>query len=255
VAATSIHPTAIVAAGAKLGEGVVVGPYVVIEASVEIGDGCDLGPHVVIHGRTRVGARNRIHAHAVLGGPPQDLSFRDSDTWLVIGDDNVLREGVTAHRATRTEAPTRIGSGCFLMAYAHVAHDCRIGDRVILTNNVNLAGHVEIGDGVTIGGAAGVHQYARIGTQSMIAAHTIVRKDVLPYTLVGGEPVRHYRLNTVGLRRRGVTGERYRALESAFRMLREGGDLSAAAATPEVEHLREWLARPSKRGLHGFVQG
>jgi UDP-N-acetylglucosamine acyltransferase len=254
VAATSIHPTAIVAKAARLGEGVVVGPYAVIEDGVEIGDGCDVGPHAVIHGGTRIGARNRIHAHAVLGGAPQDLSFRESDTWLVIGDDNVLREGVTAHRATRTEAPTRIGSHCFFMAYAHVAHDCRVGDRVILTNNVCLGGHVEVGDQCTIGGAAGVHQFVRIGTQAMVAAHAVARKDVLPYTLAGGEPMQHYRLNTVGLRRRGVTGERYRALESAFRALREGGDLSAVEATPEVEFLRAWLARPSKRGLHGFAQ-
>jgi UDP-N-acetylglucosamine acyltransferase len=254
VAATSIHPTAIVAGGAKLGEGVAVGPYTVIDAAVEIGDGCEIGPHVVIHGRTRIGARNRIHAHAVLGGPPQDLSFSESDTWLVIGDDNVVREGVTAHRATRTEAPTRIGSNCFLMAYAHVAHDCRVGDHVILTNNVSLGGHVEVGDSCTLGGSAGVHQFVRVGTQAMIAAHVVLRKDVLPYTLVGGEPVLHYRLNTVGLRRRGIRGERYRALENAFRTLREGGDLGVAPSTPEIEELRAWLARPSKRGILGFVQ-
>ena len=253
MASSSVHHTAIVAAGARLGAGVDVGPYVVIEDDVEIGDECRIGPHVVIHRQVRLGARNRLHAHAVIGGAPQDLSFKESDTWLVIGDDNVLREGVTIHRATRTEHPTRIGSHCFLMAYAHVAHDCRLGDRVILTNNVSLGGHVEIGDYCTLGGSAGVHQFVRIGAQAMVSAHALLRKDVLPFTLVGGEPVRHYRLNSVGLRRRGITGERYQALEQAFRALREGADLGAVPTTPETELLRAWLARPSKRGILGFV--
>ena len=253
MAPTTIHPTAIVAPGARLGQGVVVGPYAVIEDATEIGDESSVGPHAVILRQTRLGARNQIHAHAVIGGTPQDISFRESDTWVVIGDDNVLREGVTAHRATRTDTPTRIGSHCFLMAYAHVAHDCRIGDRVIMANNVSLGGHVEIGDHCTLGGSAGVHQFVRIGAQAMISAHALIKKDVLPFTLVGGEPVRHYRLNTVGLRRRGITGERYQALETAFRALRDGGDLGAGAETPEIELLRNWLARPSKRGLLGFV--
>jgi UDP-N-acetylglucosamine acyltransferase len=253
VAPTSIHRTAIVAAGARLGAGVEVGPYAVIEDDVEIGDECRIGPHAVIHRQVRLGARNRIHAHAVIGGSPQDLSFKDADTWLVIGDDNIVREGVTIHRATRTETPTRIGSHCFLMAYAHVAHDCQLGDGVILTNNVNLGGHVEVGDDCMLGGGAGVHQFVRIGAQAMVSAHALLRKDALPFTLVGGEPVRHYRLNTVGLRRRGITGERYQALEQAFRALREATDLGAVPATPEIELLRSWLARPSKRGILGFV--
>ena len=253
MAEPSIHPTAIVARSARLGRGVVVEPYAVIEEDVEIGDDSHIGPHAVLHRGTRLGARNRIHAHAVIGGTPQDLSFEGADTLLVIGDDNVLREGVTVHRATSVEAPTRIGSHCFLMAYAHVAHDCRLGDRVILTNNVCLGGHVEIGDHCVLGGNAGVHQFVRIGTQAMVSAHALVRKDVLPYTLVGGEPLKHYRLNTVGLRRRGITRERYDALETAFRLLRSGRGLIEAPLTPEVELLGAWLARPSKRGVLGFA--
>jgi UDP-N-acetylglucosamine acyltransferase len=250
----SIHPTASVAPDARLGAEVVVGPYAVVEAGAEIGDGCRLGPHAVVHGSVSMGARNEIHAHAVIGGSPQDLSFRTSDTRLVIGDDNVLREGVTVHRATRTEAPTRIGSHCFLMAYAHVAHDCRIGDRVVLTNNVCVGGHAEIGDLVMLGGAVGVHQFVRIGAQAMVAAHALVTKDVLPYALVGGEPVRHYRLNTVGLRRRGITGDRYRALEAGFRALRAGAaPATIAATTAELEALVAFLTAPSKRGLLGFA--
>jgi UDP-N-acetylglucosamine acyltransferase len=149
--------------------------------------------------------------------------------------------------------PTRIGSHCFLMAYAHVAHDCRLGDRVVLTNNANLGGHVEIGDYCVLGGSAGVHQFVRIGTQAMVSAHALVRKDVLPYMLVGGEPLKHYRLNTVGLRRRGIPRERYDALETAFRLLRSGRGLNEAPRTPEVEVLAACLAHPSKRGVLGFV--
>jgi UDP-N-acetylglucosamine acyltransferase len=250
----SIHPTAIVAADARLGAGVEVAPFAVVESKVEIGPGCRIGAHVVVHSGVRLGARNELHAHAVIGGPPQDLSFRQAGTALVIGNDNVLREGVTVHRASRPEAPTRIGSHCFLMAYAHVAHDCQIGDHVVLTNNVCIGGHVEIGDHAMLGGAAGVHQFVRIGAQTMIAAHTLITKDVLPYTLAGGEPVRHYRLNTVGLRRRGITSARYRALEDAFRALRAGAAPSTIApTTPELELLVTWLAHPSKRGLLGFV--
>jgi UDP-N-acetylglucosamine acyltransferase len=253
VVESSVHPSAIVARSARLGRGVVVGPYAVVEDEVEIGDETHLGPHAVVHRGTRLGARNRVHAHAVIGGTPQDLSFDGSDTRLVIGDDNILREGVTVHRATRADAPTRIGSHCFLMAYAHVAHDCRLGDRVVLTNNACLGGHVEIGDYCMLGGSAGVHQFVRIGTQAMVSAHALVRKDVLPYTLVGGEPLKHYRLNTVGLRRRGITRERYDALETAFRLLRSGRGLNEAPMTPEIELLAQWLAQPSKRGLLGFV--
>jgi UDP-N-acetylglucosamine acyltransferase len=253
LSSTLVHPTAIVAPGARLGAGVVIGPYAVIDEGVEIGEGCNIGAHVVIQRQVHLGARNHIHPHAVIGGPPQDLSFRESDTWVVIGDDNILREGVTVHRATRTEAPTRIGSHCLLMAYAHVAHDCQVGDRVIMANNVSLGGHVEIGDQCTLGGSAGVHQFVRIGTQAMIAAHALSRKDVLPYALASDAPAKHYRLNTIGLRRRGVTGESYRALENAFRTLREGGDLREAPDTAEIRLLKAWLARPSKRGLAGFA--
>jgi UDP-N-acetylglucosamine acyltransferase len=253
VAEGSIHPTAIVAAGARIGRGVSIGAYAVVEAPVEIGDDCTLGPHAVVLGHVRLGARNAVHAHAVLGGAPQDQSFRDAETWVEIGDDNVLREGVTVHRATRADAATRIGSRCYLMAYAHVAHDCRVGDGVVIANNAALAGHVEIGDQCTLGGGAGVHQFVRIGTQAMVGAHALARKDVLPYSLVGGDPAKHYRLNTIGLRRRGVTGERYAALEAAFRALRAGESFDALAATPELELLRAWLAAPSRRGLLGFA--
>lgn len=247
-----IHPTAIVAPGAVLGKGVVVGPYAVIDEPVEIGAGSAIGPHAVVHRYVRMGERNRIHAHAVIGDLAQDLAFSGEETWVEIGSDNVFREGVTIHRPT-AGGPTRVGSGCFFLAYAHVAHNCRVGDRVTLTNNVCLGGYVEVGERAVLGGAVLVHQFCRVGAYAMVAGFLAVRKDVLPYSLVGGPPARHYRLNTVGLRRARITGERYQTLESAFRALRSGRNLDGLPATPEIARLHEWLAAPSRRGLTRFL--
>lgn len=252
---TNIHPTAIIAPTAEIAADVFIGPYVVIEDDVSIGAGTVIGPHAVIHRYTRIGERNRIHAHAVLGDLPQHLSYKGVETRLEIGDDNIIREMVTIHRALGEESKlTRLGSHCFLMANSHVGHDCIVGDYVIITNNSALGGHVEVGDRAIIGGMVGVHQFVRIGAFAMVAASVMVRKDILPYSMVGGDPVRHYRLNTVGLRRNGIAGERYKYLEQAYRRLRNGASLEGLASTPEIEHWRHWLAGPSKRGLTGFVK-
>ncbi len=248
------HPTAIIDSGAKLADDVVVGPYAVIGDQVSIGPGTTIGPHVVIHSHARIGARNRIHAHAIIADIPQDLSFSGDETWVEIGDDNVIRESVTVHRATNTEQPTRIGSNCFLMTYSHVAHDCQMGDGVILTTYAGLAGCVEVGAGAIIGGGAAIHQFCRIGTCAMVAGHAGVVKDVLPYSMVWGLPALHYRLNAVGLKRAGVTGERYRALERVFRALRAGSKPESDDTTPELQLLTSWLAADSKRGLTGFFR-
>lgn len=250
-----IHPTTIISPNAELAEDVTVGPYAVIEDDVIIGAGTHIGPHAVIHRCVRMGSGNQVHAHAVIGDLPQDLSFEGEDTRVEIGNDNVIREGVTIHRSTDLDSPTRIGSGCYLMAYAHVAHGVQVGDGVTLTNNVLLGGHVEIGERAVLGGNAGVHQFTRIGACSMVAGYIAVRKDVLPFSLVGGQPVRHYRLNTVGLRRNGITGERYRALEMAWRSLRSGSrDLGDVPRTPEVKYLETWLAAKSRRGIYGIIR-
>lgn len=250
-----IHETAVVARGARLGEGVRVGPYAVIADDVEIGDGSEIGPHAVVHPHVRIGRGNRIHAHAVLGDLPQDLAYEGGETRLEIGDDNWIRENVTIHRASRPDRITRVGSGCFLMAGAHVAHDCRIGDRVVMTNNVLLGGVVEVGDGANLGGGAVVHQFSRIGALAMVGGLGGVGQDVLPYSMVHGIPARHFRLNSIGVRRAGIKGERYRALEAAFRALRASDrELAGVPESPEVSHLREWLAAPSKRGLCGWTR-
>jgi UDP-N-acetylglucosamine acyltransferase len=248
-----IHPSAVVAPEAKLGKDIIIGPYAIISSPVNIGEGSIIGPHVVIHPFVQIGLRNKIHSHAVIGDTPQDLSFNNVETWAIIGNDNVLREGVTIHRSTNPDHPTKIGCNCYFMAYSHVAHDCTIGHGVILTNNVLLGGHVEIGDKAVLGGSAVVHQHCRVGTYVMVQGNGSVGQDVLPYTIVGGHPVRHYRLNAVGLRRAGIKGERYRTLEQAFWRLRNGSDLNELTETPEIAHLKSWLAIKSKRGLHRFA--
>ena len=164
-------------------------------------------------------------------------------------------KGATLHRATDEEAPTRVGSGCYLMANSHVGHDANVADNVILTNAALIGGHVEVGEDTVVGGGAGIHQFVRIGPGAMISAMVLVTKDVVPYTLVGGNPTRHYQLNRVGLTRRGVTGERYAALQTAYRRLRRGRrDLTDLPQTPEIEVLDDWLSSPSRRGIGRFAQ-
>ena len=251
-----LHPTAIVSAVARLDESVQVGPGAIVEGNVEIGAGCRIGPYAVIREFTRLGENNTIDAHAVIGGLPQHRAFDGSETWLSIGDNNVLREYVTINRAFEAGGRTRIGSNCFFMTGCHVGHDCIVGDNVVLTNHANLAGHVEVGRNVIIGGVAGAHQFTRIGAYAMVAPFAVLKKDALPYTLIGGTPVRHYRLNTVGLKRNGITGDRYRALEKAFRALRSGDRaLENVPDTEETRYLREWLSVRTKYGTYGFVRG
>ncbi|HEX7060384.1 MAG TPA: acyl-ACP--UDP-N-acetylglucosamine O-acyltransferase [Woeseiaceae bacterium] len=250
-----IHATAVVSAGAVIEDGVSIGPYAVIESDVYVGSGTRIGAHAVIRGHARIGRDNDIDAHAVIGGKPQHTRYDGSPTFVVIGDANLIREGVTIHRAFEPGGSTRIGSGCFLMAYAHVGHDCRVGDRVTLSNNVLLGGHVEVGDGVVMGGAAAAHQFIRIGAYCMVAGYVPLRKDVLPFALLGGEPPRHYRLNTVGLRRNGFDRERIRALQAAFRALRAGDrGLAGIPDTADLSYLREWLASRSACGHYGFAE-
>lgn len=251
----SIHPSAIVSPHADLAQGVVIEPYVIIHDHVEIGANSIIGAHSVIHDYVRMGRDNRVHAHAVIGDLPQDISFDPaSETWVEIGDANTLREGVTIHRSTSPSKSTRLGSENYLMAYSHIGHDCTVGDKVIVTINTAVGGHVEIGNNAVIGGSVAIHQFCRIGQYAMVAGFIAVRKDVLPYTMVAGSPARHYRLNSVGLRRSGIKGDRYHVLEQAYRSLRSGNkSLDGIAASAEVEYLREWLSAPSKRGLSGFL--
>ncbi|MGR9051524.1 MAG: acyl-ACP--UDP-N-acetylglucosamine O-acyltransferase [Gammaproteobacteria bacterium] len=252
--AQTIHPTAYVAAGAELGDDVVIGPFAVIEDYVKIGDGCRIGAHAVVQQYVSMGGGNVLHPHAVLGGLPQDVGFKaETVTRLTIGDNNVFREGFTAHRATKENGSTRVGSGCYFMNNSHIAHDCCVGDHTIFANNVAIGGHVEVGNRVFMGGAVVVHQFCRVGSYAIVQGTTGLNMDVIPFMLIGGRPARHYRLNTVGLRRAGITGERYKVLEAALRLLRNKKSLDNLEETEELKLLKAWLSVKSKRGLHGFA--
>ncbi len=251
---SSIHPTAVVSGKAEIDASVSIGPFAVIEDNVHIEAGTTIGPHAVIKEFCRIGKNNKIDAHVLIGGHPQHTKFDGSETWVEIGDNNVIRESTVIHRAFEPGAATKIGSDCFLMSQLHIGHDCVIGDNVTLSSYVVLGGHVEISDDVVMGGSAGAHQFLRIGAYAMVAGYVPLRKDVLPYTMIGGDPVRHYRLNSIGLRRGGFDKERYRAVEAAFRALRDGNkELSGVPDTDDVNHLREWLAAKSKFGVYGFA--
>lgn len=249
-----IHPTAYISPDAKLGQNVNVGAFAVIEAHVEIGDDCQIGAHAIIQPFVKMGQGNVVHPTVVLGDLPQDTSFKaETVSWLVIGDNNVFREGFTAHRASKENAETRIGSNCYFMNNSHVAHDCQVGDKTIFANNVAIGGHVEVGNNVFLGGNVVAHQFCRIGSYAIVQGTTGLNMDVIPFTLIGGRPARHYRLNTVGLRRAGITGERYKVLESAFRLLRQKQSIAHLEDTEELQILKNWLAIKSKRGTHGFI--
>jgi len=250
-----IHPTAYVAPTAILGENVSLGPFAVIEDHVELGAGCQLGAHAVVQPYVKMGEGNILHPHAVLGGLPQDTSFKaETVSWLEIGDNNVFREGFTAHRASIENAVTSIGSHCFFMNNSHVAHDCVVGNKTIFANNVAIGGFVEIGDNVFMGGAVVVHQFCRIGSYAIVQGTTGLNKDVIPFMLIGGRPAKHYRLNSVGLRRAGIKGEQYKVLSSAFRLLKSKQALDDLPQTEELVYLQQWLAVKSKRGLHSFIE-
>ena len=252
--AKNIHPTAYIATDVVLGDDVTVGPFAVIETGVEMGANCQIGAHAVVHGHVKMGVGNILHPHAVLGGLPQDTAFKAStDSWLIIGDNNNFREGFTAHRASKENEATRIGSGCYFMNNSHVAHDCNIGSNTIFANNVAIGGHVEVGSNVFLGGAVVVHQFCRVGSFSIVQGTTGLNMDVIPFMLIGGRPAKHYRLNTIGLKRSGITGDRYNVLSSAFRLLKNKKSLDDLEETEELKQLKDWLAIKSKRGTHGFI--
>src|SRR5437763_3721117 len=220
---SEIHPTAAVSPRAELGAGVRVGPFVVIEADVVIGAGCEIGAHAVVKRYTQMGARNRVFEHATLGGEPQDVKFKGEPSQLVIGDDNLIREYVTLHRASGAGAATRIGSRNFLMIGVHVAHNCELGDDIICANEVALAGHITIEDHAFLSNNVGCHQFIRIGRYAMVGGKSKIVQDVLPFFMMDGNPSRVRGINSVGLRRGGFSSEERRALKEAYRILFRSG--------------------------------
>jgi UDP-N-acetylglucosamine acyltransferase len=245
-----IHPTAIIHPRAKLAATVQVGPYAVIDEGVEIGQDCVIGPHVYLTGLTTIGAKNRFYAGCVIGEAPQDLKYAGEPTRLRIGEDNVFREHVTVHRSNQPAEETVIGSQCFLMANAHVAHNCHLGDRIILANGVLLGGHVTLNDRVFLSGNCVVHQFVRVGTLALMQGGSALSKDLPPYTVSRG--VNDLcGLNTVGLRRAGLTPAERLELKQLYRSLfREGVNLRAAVADAQTK----FTSAPAKVMLD-FIAG
>ena len=252
-----IHPTAIIAPTARIGDGCHIGPYCVIEDHAVVGDRCRLRSHVVIGGHTVLGVENDIFPFACIGQMTQDLKWKGGTTWLRIGDYNTFREYVTIHRATGDGDATIVGSHNNLLAYTHVAHDCRLGDHIIMSNVATLAGHVTVGDHAVIGGLAAVHQFCRIGKMAIIGGCSKVVQDVPPFMLADGNPAETRTVNKVGLDRNGVGAEAQDALKKAFKILfRNGLTVANALAkiTTDVPQLAEVLhlvdfVRSSERGI------
>lgn len=215
-----IHPTSVVEPGARLGKNVSIGPYSCIGPDVELGDGVTIMPHVVIGGRTTIGPRTRIFPFASIGLPPQDLKYHGEPSRLIIGADNTIREHVTMNPGTEGGGMlTSIGDRCLFMVGSHVAHDCKVGNSVILANNATLAGHVVIGDHAILGGLSAIHQFVRIGQHAMVGGMSGVEYDVIPYGSVMGDRARLAGLNVVGLKRRNFSRDEIHALRTAYRMI------------------------------------
>jgi UDP-N-acetylglucosamine acyltransferase len=252
-----IHSTAIVSPNAVIADDVRIEAYAIIEDDVVIGPGCSIGSCSRIQSGTRLGENVSIGHGAALGSRPQDLKFKNEKSYIYIGDGTDIREFCVLSRGTGENGETRVGKNCFLMAYAHVAHDCLLGDNIILANAVNMAGHVMIEDFAIVGGVVPIHQFVRIGCHSMIGGGFRVPKDVPPYILAGSEPLIFCGLNSVGLRRRGFSTETRRALQQAYRILyRSGLNVLQAlekmeeecSPTPELEHAIAFI-RGSERGI------
>jgi UDP-N-acetylglucosamine acyltransferase len=253
-----IHPTAIISPEATLGENCQIGPYCVIESGVRLGDRCVLHSHVVLHGSTEVGEENEFFPFAAIGLKSQDLKYAGEPTALVVGDRNVFRENATVHRGTTAETPTRVGSDNLFLAYSHIAHDCQVGNHVILSNNGTLAGHVEVADHAIISGLGGVHQFCRIGPHSITGGFTKIVQDVPPFTIVDGNPATLRGINQVGLQRRGFSEDDLRALRNAYKklFLRKDTNLSEAingldpslCENPQVAVLLDFISS-SERGV------
>jgi UDP-N-acetylglucosamine acyltransferase len=254
---TEVHDTAVVHPGAEIGENVSIGPYAVIGEHVKIGDNCRLGSHVLIDGYTTMGVNNRVFHGASIGTEPQDLKYDGSVSHVEIGDDNVFREFVTVNSATEENGKTIIGSRNLLMAYVHIAHNCIIGNNVILANSVNLGGHVTIHDYAIVGGIVPVHQFVSIGAHSFIGGGSRIAKDIPPYVKVAGNPPRIGGLNSIGLKRRGFTIEQRMLIKKAFCVIYRS-DLNVTQAlekieqelprTPETGIIADFI-RNSKRGI------
>ncbi|HDL01000.1 MAG TPA: acyl-ACP--UDP-N-acetylglucosamine O-acyltransferase [candidate division Zixibacteria bacterium] len=216
---SEIHKTAIISPKAEIGENVTIGPFTVIEDSVIVGDNCDIKSSILLAEGTVLGKNVNVFHGAAIGSSPQDLKFGGEKTQAIVGDGTTIREYVTFNRGTTYHNRSECGKNCLLMAYSHVAHDCLIGDNVIMANSVNLAGHVEVHDNAILGGLVPVHQFVKIGAHCMIGGGFRVQQDIIPYALVGGYPLKVVGMNSIGLKRRGFTKDAVRSIDRAFKIL------------------------------------
>ncbi|WP_319759217.1 acyl-ACP--UDP-N-acetylglucosamine O-acyltransferase [Maridesulfovibrio sp.] len=263
---TDIHPSAIVDSSAQLGENVKIGPFSIVEANTIIGDNCTLDAHVHIKSFVSMGSGNTISSGVILGDLPQHLGFKGEETWVKLGDNNILREYATIHRATGVDIgheSTVVGSDCMLMAYSHVAHDCTLGDHVIMASSANIAGHVDVGNYVTIGGMSGVHQFVRIGDYAFIGAMSGFGQDVPPYMIATGVRGALQGPNSIGLRRNGFNAKTCNSIKKAYKLIfrsavprKEALEQAEQdfAEIPEVLNLIEFI-RSSKRGVTSAGHG
>jgi UDP-N-acetylglucosamine acyltransferase len=246
-----IHPLASVHPGAKVADGAIIDPFVTIARDVEIGEGTWVGPHAVIMDGARIGVNCKIFPGSVISAIPQDMKYKGEETQVWIGDETVVRECVTINKGTASFGQTIIGKECLLMAYSHVAHDCRIGNHVILTNYVGLAGEIEIGDYAILGGQTGVHQFVRIGAHTMIQGGSKVGKDVPPFVTAGRDPLRFEGINVIGLRRRGFTEELIEEIHEIYRFVYQRG-LNTTQALDHIEH--ELLGNGERDMIVSFIR-
>ena len=247
-----IHPTALIDDNADIADDVTIGPYCVVGADVKIGAGCELKSHVVIGPHTELGERNVVYPFACLGESPQDKKFNEEDTRLVIGDDNTIREYVTMNRGTVDDRHvTEVGNDNWIMAYVHIAHDCVVGNHTILANGTTLAGHVHIGDYVILGGFTKIHQFCRIGAHAFTAMDTAMQKDVPPFVMAHGSPAKHRAINFEGLKRRGFSKERIRAIKKAYKTIYHS-EMTLSDALTALEHLT--AESEDVRLMHEFIK-
>jgi UDP-N-acetylglucosamine acyltransferase len=244
---TRVHPTALVDPRARLGEGVEIGPFAIVGPDVIVGDRCRIGARATLERYVKLAADVSIGEGTILGGPPQDFKFKDEETWVEVGEGTVIREYSTVNRGTAATGRTIVGSKCFLMSYVHIAHDCRIGDRVIIANATQIAGHVTIHDYANLSGLAAVHQFVTIGSHAFVSGCSRVNQDVPPYVKAAGNPMELYGLNSIGLQRAGFSADTIAGLKRAYRLF-FNSDLNLGQA---VERAR--LDLPDAPEIERFV--
>lgn len=254
---TNIHSTAIIHPKADIAEGVYIGPYAVIGEHVKIGSGTKVGPHAVVEGWTEIGKDCDLGPSVVIGSPPQDIHYKGQRAFVKIGNNNVLREFVTVHRASKEDGYTIIGDGNFIMAYSHIAHDCKLGNNIIIANYSGLSGHVEVDSKTVISGFVGVHQFVRIGTMCMIGGMSRVLRDIAPYVITEGHTAAPRGLNVIGMRRNGIESQARAEIKKAYKLLFRSGLTTEDALkkikgevkdSPEIEGFIKF-AEGAKRGI------